>query len=732
MNYLTPQLDPYNEEIALIVESAQDLFRQSDNEAIDAFSGYRKELWAQMAAMGWLGWASSDELGGIGLSFSAGLALHEAIGAAAAPEPLVEIAILTAGLLAEATQPQYQKQALESLLAGQWLGCFVYKRRLASNPLQRVELQIAKNDSDEHLLNGQVGFAALPDSQAFLVQAGDTDNPTIYWVDANTPGLEIIKTQRVDQRYWADLLFNNVRLNAYHIVLSGQQALTAIQKVKDQARLALSAQMLGAAASVFHKTLQYIKLRTQFDQTISSFQVIQHKSADIAIALELMRACIQEAARVFDNPESSPTNLGYAASRAKASASKLALDIIKQCLQLQGGIAYTEECDLGHYLKLTMVQSASLGNALDNQRKVALWSDTQGHQDLLEKPQWYDEIKAWVNDNLPEKYRFPATRQSWREAHEWHKMLYQKGIVAPAWPKEFGGMGLNPYEELMLYDIYAEFGINTFQIMGITMLGPLLQKYGTKAQQEKYLPGILSGDTYWCQGYSEPEAGSDLASLRTTAVLDDDHFVVNGQKIWTSLAHEADMIFLLARTDPKVKKQKGISFLLLDMNTPGITVEPIVNLTGAKDFCTVFFDNVKVPKENLVGALNNGWGMAKSLLGSERIMIGHPRFAKAAFAYLKEYVRSNHITGFDNELNALTCAILDLESLYVRYLSAIRLGKELNVETSVLKICSSEIWQKTVALFLQIARLDSTINQSINLSENLKVHIPFQFLHALR
>jgi len=113
-------------------------------------------------------------------------------------------------------------------------------------------------------------------------------------------------------------------------------------------------------------------------------------------------------------------------------------------------------------------------------------------------------------------------------------------------------------------------------------------------------------------------------------------------------------------------------------------------------------------------------------------MIGHPRFAKAAFAYLKEYVRSNHITGFDNELNALTCAILDLESLYVRYLSAIRLGKELNVETSVLKICSSEIWQKTVALFLQIARLDSTINQSINLSENLKVHIPFQFLHALR
>src|SRR3712207_521588 len=161
------------------------------------------------------------------------------------------------------------------------------------------------------------------------------------------------------------------------------------------------------------------------------------------------------------------------------------------------------------------------------------------------------------------------------------------------------------------------------------MLGPLVIRYGTEEQKKRFLPKILTGEHVWCQGYSEPNAGSDLAALRTEAVLDGDHYVVNGQKIWTTLATDANWIFLLVRTDKQAKKQEGISFLLVDMSTPGITVRPIINIELHDEFCEVFFDNVRVPKENLVGQLNKGWDMAKALLGFERIFLGSPRDRKS-------------------------------------------------------------------------------------------------------
>ncbi|WP_228468267.1 acyl-CoA dehydrogenase family protein, partial [Achromobacter denitrificans] len=335
--------------------------------------------------------------------------------------------------------------------------------------------------------------------------------------------------------------------------------------------------------------------------------------------------------------------------------------------------------------------------------------------------------------NLPPAYRYPARRMSWREAHGWHRKLHERGWVAPAWPREFGGMGLTPYEELQLHEVYETFGLNTFQNMGLTMLGPLLQRYGTPAQQQEYLPRILSGETYWCQGYSEPEAGSDLAALRTSAVREGDEFVVNGQKIWTSLAHEADMMFLLARTDPAAKKQQGISFLLVDMKTPGITVNPIVNLTGAKDFCSVFFDNVRVPAKNLVGEPNQGWTMAKSVLGSERIMIGHPRFAKSALQALRQIGANRGLSEepvFRHLYRGLAAEVADLEALYVRYLDALRNGRQLGAEVSLLKIRSSETWQRIVEALRETAGEQGALDAQEAVGEGLSVHAAVQFLHA--
>ena len=202
--------------------------------------------------------------------------------------------------------------------------------------------------------------------------------------------------------------------------------------------------------------------------------------------------------------------------------------------------------------------------------------------------------------------------------------LREKGWLCPGWPKEFGGLGLSPAKQIILTEEYERHGCARTNDHGIVMLGPLVIKYGTEAQKQRFLPKILTGEHIWCQGYSEPNAGSDLAALRTEAVLDGDHYVVNGQKIWTTLAMDANWIFLLVRTDKNAKKQEGICFLLVEMDTPGITVRPIINLEMDDEFCEIFFDNVRVPKENLVGQLNKGWDMAKALLGFERISSAPP------------------------------------------------------------------------------------------------------------
>ena len=215
-----------------------------------------------------------------------------------------------------------------------------------------------------------------------------------------------------------------------------------------------------------------------------------------------------------------------------------------------------------------------------------------------------------------------AQRLHYKDTKPWYQKLSRKGWLCPGWPKEFGGMGLSPGKQLIFLEEKERHGCSRFNEMGMTMLGPLLIRYGTREQQDYYLPKILTGEHIWCQGYSEPNAGSDLASLRTEAMLDGDEWVVNGQKIWTSLAMDANWIFLLVRTDKQAKKQDGISFLLVPMDSPGITVRPITNIDMGDEFCETFFDNVRVPKGNMVGQINKGWTMAKNLLGFERIGSG--------------------------------------------------------------------------------------------------------------
>ena len=245
-----------------------------------------------------------------------------------------------------------------------------------------------------------------------------------------------------------------------------------------------------------------------------------------------------------------------------------------------------------------------------------------------------DEIRGWLEANCPLEMRAPTRGDDeicwggrrWvfqSEAQKlWFERCLERGFTVPNWPREYGGAGLTRDEAGVLYEEMRRIGARTpLTSFGISMLGPALLAFGTAEQKATHLPRIARGEIRWCQGYSEPGAGSDLASLRTKAEDKGDHFLVNGQKIWTSYADKADWIFCLVRTNPTAKKQLGISFLLIDMETPGVSTKPIVLISGKSPFCETFFDDVVVPKENLVGKLDRGWDVAKYLLTHEREMI---------------------------------------------------------------------------------------------------------------
>jgi alkylation response protein AidB-like acyl-CoA dehydrogenase len=317
------------------------------------------------------------------------------------------------------------------------------------------------------------------------------------------------------------------------------------------------------------------------------------------------------------------------------------------------------------------------------------------------------EVREFFSAEYPPALRYILRRARWAEMKPWWNKLYAKGWVAPAWPREWGGMELSAGKMLIYVEEMERFGIARPPDQGITQVGPILMKFGTRAQQEHYLPRSLSGEYIWCQGYSEPNAGSDLAALQTSAVIDGDAFVINGQKIWTSLAHDASHIYVLVRTDRQAKKkQQGISFLLADMKTPGITIRPIRNIAGHEEFCEVFFDNVRVPVENLVGKLNDGWTVAKSLLSYERLSIGSPRRPAYALRRLELLARAKGLfsdSAFVDRFSALRLDIEDLNSLYGRFVDQVKRGEPLGQDISMLKIWTTETWQRLTDMLLETA-----------------------------
>jgi alkylation response protein AidB-like acyl-CoA dehydrogenase len=329
-----------------------------------------------------------------------------------------------------------------------------------------------------------------------------------------------------------------------------------------------------------------------------------------------------------------------------------------------------------------------------------------------EEEAFRQEVRTFIAETKPKLPRDPGGEghvSSKEDFLAWHKALYRKGWVAPLWPKEYGGTGWNVTQRYIFNEEIAAAEMPTTLPFGLNMVAPVIFTFGSDEQKNMYLPRILSGEDWWCQGYSEPGAGSDLASLRTRAVREGEFYTVDGQKTWTTLAQYADWIFCLVRTNTDVKQQEGITFLLIDMTTPGITVKPIIVLDGAHEVNEVFFENVKVPVANRVGEENKGWTYAKFLLVNERSGIAGVARSKKAIEKLKQIGRSEFLDGrsliaddeFSRKVAELEVDLAALEYTELRTLAAESKGQMAGPESSILKIRGTEIQQRVTELTLE-------------------------------
>lgn len=690
--------------------SARDLLSRLDNlqRTRQKSGAVDRQVWRQLAEAGWFSVLIPQEQGGLGLGLPEMAAIASQAGEAVLPEPYISSAVQVPLLLTRCGSSDLATDLLTRLMAGDLVASLAWQDTLGQIEPDGSGVSVDIK-ADALVMTGKKQFVVSPhNTDGWLVHArSPAGDECLVWVPHTAGGLVRKAHAGVDGSSIDDIEFENVRLPPTHLLAAGQTVSAMVARCNDYARIVAAADLLGTIDRAFDITLNYVKLRKQFGKPVATFQALKHKIVDCYVHAEIARATLEENLTVaLDDPD-----LGMRASRVKARLSQAALFVTRSAIQFHGAVGFTDEYDIGLYLKRAMFLSAWLGNAATHRERylshLLQQSGPEAQErdiDLPADEDWNgmsDEdframLRTFFRRHYPEKLRNIQRRLYWEEVKGWTERLSQQGWLAPGWPKQYGGMGLSGEKMIAFVEEYEGYGVARTMDMGPVMVGPLLIKHGTEAQRQKYLPKILTAEHRWCQGYSEPGAGSDLASLRTQAILEGNVFVVNGQKIWTTLAHNATHMFTLVRTDPSAKKQAGISFLLIDLSSPGITIRPIRDIGGQIEFCEVFLENVRVPAEDLVGGLNQGWTMAKALLGFERIFLGSPKQGRYALSQMKSLADKFRL--FTNPLFRAQFAELHLQvddqaACYAKYADMAKRGEPIPPSVSLLKIWGTESYQ---------------------------------------
>lgn len=570
----------------------------------------RHHLWPILAEQGVLGALVPEMAGGFGGTARDLATLMAIAGRWLAVEPLLQTALVANAL---ADLPEHAA-LLEAVSEGSQ--CAVMAHEEGAGPFALRETTL---DTDSGTLTGRKLLVRNADvATACIVTAACGDTVCLALVDLQGPGVTRDLTRQIDGSAAAMLTFEAAPAT---VLIEGAGVL--LDRLLALHLIGLCAEAAGIMRAANEQTFAYLTTRKQFGAPLSAFQALQHRAADMFIAAEEARILTDRLISLFDTEGTASLPL---AAATKARIDDLARSVVSDAVQLHGGMGVSDELVISHYFKRIAAIRAEAACGDDLRAWLA------GREQPIPVGEFGDdaiaffrkEVRAFVREALPQEIAakgrlgLEITKDDY--VH-WQRILYEKGWFATAWSKEHGGAGWDIKRQLVLLQEAALGDAPMIIPYGVSMVGPVISTFGNDEQKRRHLPGILKSEVWWCQGYSEPNSGSDLASLKTTAVRDGEHYIVNGTKMWTTEAHWADWMHCLVRTDKTVKPQAGISFLMIDMTSPGIDIRPIVTIDGQHHTNQIFLDNVRVPAANLVGEEGQGWTIAKFLLANERVAI---------------------------------------------------------------------------------------------------------------
>jgi len=689
---------------------------------------FDRGCWAQMAELGWLGLPVAESLGGFGGSWLDVALLMQRFGRALVTEPYVANVVLAGGLLQRLGSAEQQQRWLRSMIDGQCQLALAYGERAARHDWQLVRT-LARTNADGMTLHGHKtlvwGGAA---ADAFIVLARDgvgNDGLSLFIVERERSGLHCQPIVTIDGRAACELALDGVRVDAVDRLGRAGQALPDVARVVDTAAALACADGIGVLEVLFDGTLDYLKQRQQFGRPLASNQALQHRLVDMHTLLREAEGVARHAVLALDDDAATRSQ---AVSLAKVHVGEALRHIGQEAVQLHGAIGTTDEFPISHHFKRATALSLMFGDVDHHRARLGatLRSDhtTATRQATVNlftgdaDRRFVDEVRAFIAAHLPRDVAHKVAHDqhlSKADVQAWQAPLAARGWLAYTWPPEHGGTGWTPRQQFIFEALCSDADCPPINPLGLRMVGKVIQRFGTPWQQERFLPPIRESREWWCQGYSEPNAGSDLASLTTRAERRGDRYIVNGQKIWTSYAHWADWMFCLVRTSRESKSQNGISFVLIDMKSPGIEVRPIVQLDGTHNFNQVFFTDVEVPAEQLVGEEGQGWTCAKYLLTHERLETAALPACQRTMRRLKQVafatVDGGRAPADDPAfLTQIVDADVRLTALQLRVLSFLEQqdqGNALGPEVSELKVRGTELYQRLLELIMLAAGPDA-------------------------
>ncbi|MCJ0762359.1 acyl-CoA dehydrogenase family protein [Variovorax terrae] len=669
--------------------------------------------WREFAKMGWLGIPFDSDSGGLDAGPAELAILLTELGRGLVLEPILPNLVLSGALLQAISDSAHRMGYLRPLVEGRVKFSTVYEGMGARTAVELAPL------GDSFTLTG-TAKVVLGGSEAdyFLVAAplrGAADTAAagalrLAIVPAGAPGVRVNSYRGIDGYPACSLAFEEVEVKSADLLILDAKVDVTLGRALNYCCVMTCCEAVGVLEVLLAHTLQYAKDRKQFGKSLAGNQVIAHRLVEMRIKVQEARALSELAVQALEEPSGS--ELDSIISAAKIHVDHTLRSVAESAVQIHGAIAITDEFHISHYFKRSAGLRLLFGDAqwhetrLGDSLKRDWTNERAGKMSLASEAdrEFAKTVEDFVNAALPKEIAAKVANEqhlSKEEIDSWQSALGRQGWLGASWPKNFGGPGWSPRQQFIFESVCASMNCPAIVPSGVKMIGPLLQKFGTTSQQERFLPRILDSSEWWCQGYSEPNSGSDLSSLRTSAQDVGEHYRINGEKIWTTNAHYADWMFCLVRTSRESRPQQGISFLLIDMRTPGIEVIPITSMDGAHSFNSVVFKNVLVPKENLLGKQGEGWSYAKALLSHERLSGYWLSGVQRSLQQLKQIALGDLVSETGErlpdarlrEIVRLEVRTMALKKRFLEFLEQIETHGTLSDEVSELKIQGTELFQ---------------------------------------